>query len=231
MVKGLDRHQRGNPQAHRRRTSPARTQHPDHDRPVARKENRRYLRHRIRRRNQKGHLLRDELRHARPRRLPNALLMQCGPQRPNQCRPLLRTLRHRQNHTLSRPKPRTHRRRRARLGTHRSLQLRRRLLRQSHRAHPRKRTRDLGRHQVRFRPREHRHRREDPHPRLRRCLHHPEHPRHLPGRLHQGRDHPLRLLAPKECHLPDRRRIRSDAPSLQAHPRASDVLLHQRLHQ
>jgi phosphoenolpyruvate carboxykinase (ATP) len=81
-----------------------------------------------------------------------------------------------------------------------------------------RRARDLERHPLRQRPREHRHRPRDPHPRLRLLQAHREHPRHLPRRLHRRRRHPQRLRPPQERHLPHRRCLRRHAPSLKLSP-------------
>jgi len=57
--------------------------------------------------------------------------------------------RHRQDHPVRRPQPQADRRRRARLGGRLRVQLRGRLLRQVHQPQPRRRARNLQRHQVR----------------------------------------------------------------------------------
>ena len=89
-----------------------------------------HRRHGICRRNEEVHLRGDELRAARARRVSHALLGEHWRRRRD--RAVLRTFRHRQDHTLRRSRPPPDWRRRARLERDRRLQLRRRLLRQVH---------------------------------------------------------------------------------------------------
>ena len=123
------------------------------------------------------------------------------------------------------------RRRRARLGPERHLQLRGRLLRQVHQAQPGSRADDLGRHQpLRRRAGERGVRSGHPRARLRRRLQDREHPLGLSARLHPERVAHRPRRSSEEHHLPDRRRLRRDAADRQARSEPGDVPLPLRLH-
>ena len=136
--------------------------------------------HAVRRRDQEGALHGAELPAARARRAAHALLghgRQAGRRRP-----VLRSLRHRQDDAVRRSVSPPHRRRRARLERPRRVQLRGRLLRQGHPPLRPRRAADLPGHPLRLGARERGRRPHDARDRLGRRLHHREHARHLPGR-------------------------------------------------
>ncbi len=126
--------------------------------------------------------------------------------------PVLRPVRHGQDHALRRPAPPAHRRRRARLERPRRLQRGGRLLRQGHPPLPAGGAPDLQGHPLRVDPRERQHRPPDPGHRLPRRRRHGEHARHLSGRAHPW---PRRRPAPAGIRaivvLPHLRRVRRAA--------------------
>ena len=87
--------------------------------------------HLVRRRDEEGHVLHDELLPAAQGHGFHALLRQHGHER-REHRDFLRSFRHRQDHAVHRPEAPADRRRRARLGRQRRVQLRRRLLREGY---------------------------------------------------------------------------------------------------
>ncbi len=115
-------------------------------------------------------------------------------------------------------------------GATRRLQHRGRLLRQGDQPDRGGRARDLQRDPLRLRARERRLRQEHARGRLHRHLDHREHALQLSGGVHPQREDPLRVGAPEQRHHPHLRRVRRPAAGRQAHPRAGDVPLHQRLH-
>ena len=138
-------------------------------------------RHRLRRRDQEEHLHGDELLDARAARAADALQRQLRRRRRRRGS-VLRPQRHRQDDAVGRPRAHPDRRRRARLGRQRGVQLRRRLLRQGDPPGGRERAGDL-RHHAAFRH----------HPRERRVR--PREPAARPGRRLADREHPRQLSA------------------------------------
>ena len=133
----------------------------------------------------------------------DALLGQCRQGRRRGA--VLRPLRHRQDHALGRSEPHADRRRRARLGPGRRVQLRGRLLRQVHQALAGSRARDLRRHQPLRRGAGKRGVRSG-HARLRfrRRVEDREHPLGLSARVHAAR--------PRAPAAPGTRRTSSSSP-------------------
>ena len=179
----------------------------------------------------KSHLYRHELPAAAARRALDALLGQRRQRRPERCRGLLRSLRHRQNHSLGRPGADLDRRRRARVERPRRLQLRRRLLREGDpplAARPNRRSTKRRANSVRsWRTSG---MTADRAARSGRRLADREHARglpdlHIPNALRHGvAGHPAH-----NCDA-DRRRVRRDAADCEADAGAGDVPLPLRLH-
>ena len=185
-------------------------------------------RHVLRRRDQEVDLHRDERPPAARGRLPDALLGERRRRRPR--RDLLRALRHGQDDALGRPRALADRRRRARLGRQRRLQLRGRLLREGDPPLRRGRAGDLPDDpHVRDDPRERRRRRER-RARPRRRLEDREHPRRLQARADRERAADEAGRPPERGDHADRRRVRDPAADRAADPRPGDVLLPLRLH-
>ncbi len=187
------------------------------------------LRHPLCRRDQEVDLFRAELSVARAGRAADALLGQCraGWRRGD----LLRAVGHRQDDAVGRSRPAADRRRRARLGSARRLQLRGRLLCQGDPAVGRARARDFrGLDPVRRDPRERGRRPAERRGRSRRRQPDREHAGLVSAALHpeRERDRDRRPSAPHR-HA-DRRCVRRAAADQQALARAGDVSLPVGLH-
>ncbi len=151
-----------------------------------------------------------------------------GERRPG--RDLLRPLGHGEDDALGRPGSRAHRRRRARLGRQRRLQLRRRLLREGDQALRAGGARDLQDHAyVRHDPRERRDRRGR-NARPRRQLEDREHARRVQARADRERASREARRASAVGRHADRRRVRDPAADRAAQPRAGALLLPLGLH-
>ncbi len=161
-------------------------------------------------------------------RAADALLRERRRRRP--LRHLLRALRHGEDDALGRSRARAHRRRRARLGHERRLQLRGRLLRQGDQALGDGGARDLPHDaHVRDDPRERDDRRARP-ARPRRRLEDREHARRLQAAADPQRAPREARRPPAQRRLPHRRRVRHPAAARAARPAAGPLLLPLRLH-
>ena len=213
VVQGRSRH-RGDPHRDRDPGPPRADGDPDR-------------RHRVRGRDQEVGVHRHEPPHARRGRPADALLGQRRQGR--RLGRLLRTQRNRQDHAVRGPRAQPHRRRRARLGPGRPVQLRGRLLREDDPALADVRARHLPDDPaLRDRARERR-----PGPRHARAgsrlgAVHREHPGRLPAALHRQRrpDRDDRPAADRRAA--DGRRLRRAAADLAPDPRPGCLPLHQR---
>ena len=188
-----------------------------------------HRRHRVRRRDQEVGVHGHELPPARRGRPADAL----GGQRRRgaRLRRVLRALGDRQDDAVGRSRAEPHRRRRARLGRRRRVQLRGRLLRQDDPPLADVRAGHLPDDEaLRDDPRERRARSADAGARPRLRPDHREHPRRLPARVHRQRRPDRDRRPAEERRAADGRRVRDPAADLAADARPGGLPLHQRLH-